>query len=163
MYAMIAPATISLASMRASLPRFGIAMLLACALPALQARAAEAPAPPAGVLDECSAFSQAGMRDCLAQKLAESSAALKQAEGEFADALAKWDEDAKYIKLASASFKTANAAFRKYSESQCALKSALGGGAAGNALALRRLACAVELNAARIDDLKRTAASLPAR
>jgi len=44
---------------------------------------------------------------------------------------------------------------------QCALAAALGGGAIGNALEIRRLACEAELNAWRADQLQRALVDLP--
>jgi len=51
------------------------------------------------VREECSAYSQAEMRDCLAKKAHDSERAVRQAEEKVISALSEWDEDAKYIAL----------------------------------------------------------------
>ena len=114
-----------------------------------------------GAMDGCGEHSQAGIRDCLSKKVEEGTAQLKQAEDQAAQAIAKWDEDAKYVKAAKARLQTASAAFKKYSQAQCAFVSALGGGAIGNALENRRMACVVDLTAARVAQLTADTASLP--
>lgn len=96
--------------------------------------------------EECSAFSEAGMRQCLADKAERSQKALQQAESQMLSALSSWDEDGKYIHRARIRFLTSNQAFAKYREAQCAFASSLGGGAIGNGLEIRRLACVAELN-----------------
>lgn len=104
-------------------------------------------------LDECSAYSQAGMRDCLVKKVHESEATLKQAENKVANMLSKWDEDAKHIAAAKEKLKASGKAFAQYREAQCTFAASLGGGAIGNALEMRRLACVVELNTKRAEQL----------
>jgi uncharacterized protein YecT (DUF1311 family) len=111
--------------------------------------------------EECSAFSQAGMRDCLAKKAENSQKALRQAEEKVVNALSSWDEDHKYINLAKVKFATSNKDFAKYRDAQCAFASSLGGGAIGNPLDMRRLACVTELNNRRADQLRDAVSDLP--
>lgn len=115
------------------------------------------------VLEECSAYSQAGMRECLAKKSRESASSLKQAESKVVAALSKWDEDEKYIALAREKRKASDAAFERYREAQCAFAASLGGGAIGNALETRRLACVVDLNRMRTESLTTAISALPLR
>lgn len=136
--------------------------LFASALLAAQARAAEAPAA-TGAAEQCSANSQAGMRECLQQQLSSSAAALKQAEVKAAAAIGTWDENAKYVKQAKATLQAANTAFQKFAAAQCAFASSLGGGAAGNAREIRRLACSADLNTQRAAQLNSDIAALPQR
>lgn len=79
-------------------------------------------------LDECNAYPQAGMRECLASKVSASTAALKQAENEH-----------------------------------CAFAASLGGGAIGSALEIKRLACVLELNLGRGEQLRTAASTLPSK
>lgn len=109
---------------------------------------------------ECS-YSTSGMRDCLAAKATASEAALKQAEDTVRSALAKWDEDAKYISLAKARLESSGKAFAKYREAHCAFAASLGGGGIGNALEMGRLACVFELNTKRAEQLKSAGSDLP--
>ncbi len=110
--------------------------------------------------EECSAFSQAGMRDCLAKKAESSQKALRQAEGKVASTLSKWDEEPKYIRIAKARLAASTKSFATYREEQCAYASSLGGGAIGNALEIRRLACIAELNNRRAEQLTNAVADL---
>lgn len=109
-------------------------------------------APTASVLgeralrEECSAFSQAQMRDCLAQKAENSQKALRQAEEKVASRLSKWDEDNKYVNQAKVKVTASNKDFAKYRDAQCAFLTSLSGGGVGNAHEMRRLACISELN-----------------
>ncbi len=111
--------------------------------------------------EECSAFSQAGMRDCLAKKAQDSQKALQQSEEKAASILSQWDEDDRYINQAKAKLAKSNKAFVKYREAQCAFASSLGGGAIGNALEMRRLACVAELNDRRAEQLRDAVSDLP--
>ncbi|HEY9097266.1 MAG TPA: lysozyme inhibitor LprI family protein [Thiobacillus sp.] len=113
--------------------------------------------------DECSAYSQAGMRDCLEKKLRESEKSLKQAEDNANSALCKWDEDAKQVSAAKNKLKSANTNYVRYRDSQCAFAASLGGGAIGNALEIRRIACVAELNNRRATQLRSAVAELPIR
>jgi hypothetical protein len=113
------------------------------------------------VREECSAFSQAGMRDCLAAKAAASAGDLKKAEARLLARIAKWDEDARFKTAARARFQASRVAFDRYRAAACEFQASLGGGAIGNALAMRQLACAAELNLRRADLLDRAGVELP--
>lgn len=141
------------------LRRIARAALFASVLLAVQARAAE-PARPVDAADDCSAFSQAGIRECLAKKAADSAATLKKAEAKAADAISSWDENAKYVKVARARLRESNAAFASYRQAQCAFADALIGGGTGNSHEIRRLACVTDLNAQRAMALGRNTGML---
>lgn len=96
--------------------------------------------------EECSAFSQAGMLDCLAQKAESSQQALKNAEKKAETVLSRWDEDSSYRHQAKTRLAASQKAFIQYRDAQCRLAYSLGGGAIGNALDMRRLACFAALN-----------------
>lgn len=113
------------------------------------------------ILKACSAYSQAGMKDCLAKKVRESEANLKQAADKAIRLLSKWDEDAKYIATAQEKFRLSDKAFGQYREAQCAFAGALGGGAIGNALEMRRFVCVYELNISRTAQLRNAVVNLP--
>ncbi|WP_338768621.1 lysozyme inhibitor LprI family protein [Massilia sp. METH4] len=117
-------------------------------------------APVEEILDTCSYSSQAGMRDCLEDSVRDSSTAVNAAEKKFAATMSRWDERQKYIAAAHMQFNISKRAFLKYRDEQCALAAALGGGAIGNALELRRLACIYELNRERSNQLTRFSSSL---
>lgn len=110
--------------------------------------------------EECS-YEITGFRECLEKKQKLSENNLKSAEKHVRDALSKWDEDAKYIALAKTSLAASEKAFAKYREDQCAFAASLGGGAIGNALDVRRLACAAELNNRRAEQLRNAVTDLP--
>lgn len=122
-----------------------------------------APDNEARIREECSANSQAGMRDCLAHHAAESQRMLNNAEKKISQAIASWDEDQKFVRTAQAGLTAATQAFERYREAQCALSASLGGGAIGNALELRRLACVAAANEMRVEHLRRMTESLPRR
>ncbi|MDR5820188.1 lysozyme inhibitor LprI family protein [Caballeronia sp. LZ043] len=109
----------------------------------------------------CSDASQAGMRDCLTAKAAESESKLANAERDAARALSRWDEDDRYIRTAQENLARANRAFRQYRTAQCGLIASLSGGAAGNAHDIGQLSCVASLNTARADDLRHTISRLP--
>ncbi|MDR2207764.1 MAG: DUF1311 domain-containing protein [Azoarcus sp.] len=110
--------------------------------------------------NECS-YEISGVRECLQQKQQASDAELKRAEEKVRSALAQWDEDAKYIKLAESRLAASKKAFVKYRDEQCAFHSSLGGGAIGNALEMQRLACVAELNNRRAKQLQDAVSDLP--
>lgn len=112
-------------------------------------------------LDECSSHPQAGMRECMAKKVSASNVALKQAEDQARSALAKWDEDAKYVKLAVARLNASSREFSRYREATCAFEASLGGGAIGSALEVRRMTCILDLNLRRAEQLGSAASELP--
>lgn len=139
-----------------------IGFCLAASLPALALATSTNSVPDERALrEECSAFSQAGMRDCLAQKAKDGQEALRQAEEMVAGMISKWDEDQKYLDIAKARFVASKKTFVKYRETQCAFASSLGGGAIGNALEMQRLACVAELNNRRAAQLRSAVSDLP--
>jgi uncharacterized protein YecT (DUF1311 family) len=113
--------------------------------------------------EQCSAsfFSQVEVRECLEKKARASEVALKRVEEKALSAIARWDEDAKYISIAKAKLKTSGEEFVKYRDAHCAYMSSLGGGAIGNALEMRRLACVFELNSRRAEQLSSSIVDLP--
>lgn len=116
-----------------------------------------------GALEQCGVYSEAGMRECLAKKSHESAAALKRAEEQAIVALSRWDEDEKYVNVATEKLKASSKAYVHYRDAQCAFETSLGGGAIGNALELRRLSCLVGLNAGRTKQLNTDSSALPAK
>jgi Lysozyme inhibitor LprI len=117
----------------------------------------------ARILEQCGAGSQAGMRDCLTKRMVETERVLGDSEKKTAVAIAAWDEDEKFIRAAQARLTAASQAFERYREAQCALSVSLGGGAIGNALELRRLACVAAANEIRAEQLRHWSESLPRR
>ncbi|NML33284.1 lysozyme inhibitor LprI family protein [Paraburkholderia antibiotica] len=111
--------------------------------------------------EECSAFSQAGMRDCLAKKAESSQKTLRQAEEKLAGTLSRWDEDNKYVDQAKAALVESNKKFAEYRETQCEFSASLSGGAAGNAHEMHHLACISELNNKRAEQLRDAVSDLP--
>ena len=132
---------------------------------ALPARSAQAVATQdeRTVREQCSGDSEASMHDCLEKKARESDKALKDAERKAANALAKWDEDANFIGQAQTKLRLSSKTFEQYREAQCAFAASIGGGAIGNALDMRRLACVTELNNRRTVQLEATINGLPMR
>lgn len=104
--------------------------------------------------EACSAFSEAGMLECLQTKAKDSSVALSAAEQTTARSITNWDEDAKYRNLAQRLFQKSNQAFHRYLQTQCRLAAGLAGGSIGTALDMRRQACVIELNNRRIQQLR---------
>ncbi|MGN6808098.1 MAG: lysozyme inhibitor LprI family protein [Trinickia sp.] len=115
------------------------------------------------IREQCSGDSEAGMHDCLVKKARESDKALKDAERNAANSLARWDEDANFIGQAQTKLRLSSKAFERYREAQCAFAASIGGGAIGNALDMRRLACVTELNNRRTVQLQATINGLPMR
>ncbi|NIF53057.1 lysozyme inhibitor LprI family protein [Burkholderia sp. Ax-1724] len=111
----------------------------------------------------CSAYSQAGMRDCLAQKVAESQVALQRAEEAVGHSLTQWDEDGKYINVAKAKLVASDREFPRYRDTECEFSASLSGGGAGNAHEMGRLACVAVLNNRRAEQLRNAVANLPLR
>ncbi|PIT56644.1 lysozyme inhibitor LprI family protein [Snodgrassella alvi] len=110
--------------------------------------------------EKCSAFSQAGMRECLEKEAVKSQKALQKTEKKALNTLSKWGEKPKYISLAKANLIAANQDFARYRDTQCKFASSLGGGAAGNALEIQRLACVTELNNRRTNQLRNAISDL---
>ncbi len=96
--------------------------------------------------EECSAYSQAGMRDCLSKKAVSSETSLQQTKAKVSRALTMWDEDKTYASQAKANLAISNKDFSKYRDTECKFLASLNGGAASNAHEIRRLACVAELN-----------------
>ena len=139
-----------------------IGFCLAAYLPVWALAAATAPALGERALrEECSAFSQAGMRDCLARKAESSQKALRQADEKVANTLSKWDEDNKYVNQAKAKLAASNKEFSKYREAQCEFTASLSGGGAGHAREMGHLACVAELNNRRAVQLLDAVSDLP--
>lgn len=113
--------------------------------------------------EECSAHAEAGMLACLTGKADQSRHDLQQAEQQILDAITMWDEDAKQVRQAKTRLASSSRAFAKYRNEQCELAAALGGGAIGNALDMRRQACIAALNGLRAQHLRRAATGLPAK
>lgn len=113
--------------------------------------------------EECAALSQNDMRTCLEQNAAASELELVLAERAASSAMARWDEDPKYIRSASAALKTSSKSFMQFRHAQCGFVASLGGGAIGNAAILRRLACMTELNRQQAASIQQAVANLPVK
>lgn len=108
-------------------------------------------------------FSQAEVKTCLENAAATSLQALAQAEQQIAQALHQWDQEPHYIRHARSQLATSQKTFALYRDQQCKLLSAISGGAAGNAYAIRQLACTTELNQRRTAQLLEVMPELPAK
>lgn len=113
--------------------------------------------------DTCAAYSQADMRECYEQQAKASAAELASAKKAADAALSRWDEDAKYRTPAKTAFRNASKSFTQFQEAQCNFSAALGGGAIGNALTVRRLACVRDLNRQQAARVRQATADLPVR
>ena len=111
--------------------------------------------------EECSAYSQAGMKDCLAKKAGDSQRSLMQAEGDVLAVLKKWDEDNKYVHASKGKLAGSTKEFSRYRDAQCEFSASLSGGGAGNAHEMGRLACLAELNSRRAEQLRNAVSDLP--
>ena len=111
--------------------------------------------------EECSAFSQAGMRECLEKKASASATELKKVEHQVSKTFGKWIHDTQYINLSRSKLEVSSKEFVRYREAHCAFNASLGGSAIGNALEIRRLACVFELNTRRADQIRDVIADLP--
>jgi uncharacterized protein YecT (DUF1311 family) len=140
--------------------RIAILYLIACG-PCVQLSASAASQTGRELVDECYAYSESGARECLTKNFQKTSGALKAAEDKAMAVLSTWDEEPKYITAAKEKLKASNAAFKQYREAQCAFSYSLGGGAIGNALNMRRLACQIEQNSKRIAELSVAVSPLP--
>lgn len=114
-------------------------------------------------VEECAALSQNDMRTCLEKKSMASERELALAEQAASLALARWDEDPKYIRSASAALKTSSKSFMQFRDAQCRFVASLGGGAIGNALTLRQLACVTDLNRQQAASIQQAVANLPVK
>jgi uncharacterized protein YecT (DUF1311 family) len=135
--------------------------MLACLPPLAQAN--EMPRLPdaKSMREECSAFPQTEMRQCLLKQVDDSQRVLEQAKNLAHKRISGWDEDQRYIRQAAAALETSDRSYLQYREQQCAWQSALSGGAAGNAKDIRLLACIAELNYRQAAVLKNAVAELP--
>lgn len=113
--------------------------------------------------DECAAGSQGEMRSCLEKTSQASATTLAAAEQAAMSALSRWDEDEKYRKSSIAALKNSSKSFSAFRQAQCDFFSSLGGGAIGNALALRRLECVTRLNQWQAEWLRAASSDLPAK
>ncbi len=101
------------------------------------------------------------MRDCLRRHAQASEQELASARTVAADAVLAWDEEKRFVAAAQARLDTSARAFLRYRAAQCAWSQALGGGAIGNAIELRRLACVAALNYWQSSQLRSAVAALP--
>ncbi|MFY3386321.1 lysozyme inhibitor LprI family protein [Paracidovorax sp. MALMAid1276] len=122
-----------------------------------------APASAIASVQDCDAYSQADRLTCLGKAAAASEVELTQARTALASAIDRWDEDAKYKAAARRQLDAADQAFAKHRTAHCKLQQALGGGAVGNGLEMRRLLCVGALNTARAAQLSEMAKGLPQR
>lgn len=111
-------------------------------------------------LREACSFDAAGVRECLQKRLADSETTLRSAEVALKERLSTWDVEPKYAALAKNRATEAASSFARYRKVQCGFSASLGGSAIGNALEMRRLACAAELNLQRAQALRAAAAEL---
>jgi antitoxin component of MazEF toxin-antitoxin module len=146
-------------AMNINIKRFGLS--LAVMVPAIVWASAHEDTSEQALRYVCSEFSQAQMRECLAEKAATSEKALKQNEIRAHDAISKWDEHANYIRIAQEKLARSTEAFERFRRSQCEFSSSLAGGAAGNAHETMRLSCVAALNGQRIESLKNAVSDLP--
>ena len=145
-------------------------MIVLGIMAAALASAAPAPAPNSGMVLwtesemrlECSPAPE-GMRECIEKKAQASALELKDAQIAALAAVSGWDEDQRYIVAASSKLAASEQAFVRYRTAQCAFAYALGGGAIGNALDVRRLACEAEQNLIRAAQLRAAAFDLQQR
>jgi len=114
-------------------------------------------------LEKCAAHSQAGMRECLMGQTQQSEAALRKAESSVLAAIAKWDEDEKYVTHAKDQLRLSKKRFAEYRDAQCAFHTSLGGGAIMNGLEQRRLTCISDLNNKQAELYVDKASTLPSR
>ncbi|MBF9263510.1 lysozyme inhibitor LprI family protein [Paracidovorax cattleyae] len=111
--------------------------------------------------EACSAYSQAGMHDCLSKKASDSNDDLRQSRNNAIIALSKWDEDSKYTSRAKSELAASDSEFDKYRDAHCKFQASLSGGGAGNSHEILRLACIAELNTVRARQLRDAIADLP--
>jgi uncharacterized protein YecT (DUF1311 family) len=149
-------------SMRTAINVVGLGLTVLAHLPTLVFAAPTVPIFDARALrEECSAFAQVEMRDCLAKKVESSQEALERVGEAAASILSKWDEDGKYVNQARIKLAASNKEFVRYREAQCEFAASLSGGAVGNAHEMRRLACVAELNSRRAGQLRDVVSDIP--
>jgi uncharacterized protein YecT (DUF1311 family) len=113
------------------------------------------------LLDECDAYSMAGMRECLAGKVEDSLKVLQRAERNAADILSKWDDFKPVVIEAQKKFAISNKEFAKYRDKECEFMNSLGGST--NYREHLRLTCIAELNYRRADQLRTATSGMPAK
>lgn len=111
---------------------------------------------------ECG-FASEGLRECVERKARASAVELKEAQIAALAAVSGWTEDQRYVVAASSKLASAEQAFARYRTAQCGFAYALGGGAIGSALDVRRLACEAEQNFIRAAQLRSAALDLQQR
>jgi len=85
--------------------------------------------------DECSEFSQAGMRECLREKAKESQQVLEQVEEEIFFEIPRKRVEPEYIFESVGKLPVANQAFYLYRDACCAFRASLSGGGNGRSIA----------------------------
>lgn len=132
-----------------------LCLLLLAGLPASAFAASTVPVSGERALrDECSAYSEAGMRDCLARKADDSQKLLRQADRKVADIISTWDVDSQYVNQTRERLAASSREFSGYRDAQCHFMASLSASGIGNAHELRRLACIAELNDKRAEQLR---------
>lgn len=111
----------------------------------------------------CDAYSQADRVTCLQGESAASEVELAQARNALVAAIGGWDENTRHRQIALSQLQAAEKAFNKYREAHCKLYQALGGGAAGNGLMMRRLMCWSQTNRTQAAHWTQAAQRLPQR
>ncbi|WP_167224551.1 lysozyme inhibitor LprI family protein [Massilia rubra] len=139
---------------------FLIVALLAGVIATLEAKA-QTTTPVTGAAENCDQFSQSDRRDCVDKMATDSALVLKEAEAKAVAAIAGWDEDDKYTRLAKSRLAASRIAFARFRQAQCAFATSMRGAAAGDSHEISRLACVANMNAARVIDLARETAGLP--
>ena len=102
-----------------------------------------------------------GMRACMDAAAQASAVELAQAQDAMQTAIRGWSEDPPYRVAARNRLAASQARFVHYRTAQCSFAAAMGGGAIGNALDIRRLACEAELNSTRARQLHQFARDMP--
>jgi len=110
-------------------------------------------APDEGTLIEsCSEFSQAGMRECLRGKANDSQQDLQQFEKEILNTLSQEGEDNKFLIEAKIKLATSSKVFANYRDVHCDFSASLSGG--GNGRSIKYPACLAELNLRRMAQIR---------
>jgi len=138
-------------------------MLLFPLLLAIAPAASAGQAPPPGQSTEECDGSQAERLACLQRTAARAGGDVTQAEQALLTALRRWDEEPRFAAAARQRLAESRTAYARYRAAQCGLHAALGGGAIGSALEMRRLNCAAALDSVRAGELRRLASQLPRR
>jgi uncharacterized protein YecT (DUF1311 family) len=94
------------------------------------------------------------VRRCQEEKAKASAIALREAGKRLRDKLRRWDEDARYIRVAREKLAVSDRAFIRYRAEQCALDQSLAGMARGVVLEARMNICLAEENNRRAAQLQ---------